>query len=131
MTVNASPYEVEKNNYRLELARKRAQETGLPLMYVNQCGGQDELVFDGASFVVSESGNRILQAEEFVEDIHHTVWEKTIHGGHWLCLTDTLYETHEGADAVYQAVMTGLRDYVAKNGFPGVIIGMSGGIDSA
>lgn len=131
LTVNASPYEVKKNNYRLELAKERAQETGLPLVYVNQCGGQDELVFDGASFVVSESGNRILQAEEFVEDIHHTVWEKTIDGEHWLCLTDTLYETHEGADAVYQAVMTGLRDYVAKNGFPGVIIGMSGGIDSA
>lgn len=131
LTVNASPYEVEKNNQRTELAHDRVKETGLPLIYVNQCGGQDELVFDGASFVMNESGTVIMQAEEFVEDIHHTVWEKTKDRNHWLCLTNTSYPLHKGADAVYQAVMTGLRDYVAKNGFPGVIIGMSGGIDSA
>lgn len=131
IVVNASPFEAAKNARRLDLARQRVKETGLPLIYVNQCGGQDELVFDGASFVLSEQGRLILQAEEFVEDIHHTVWEKSPGGKHWLCSTDNVTPTHEGADAIYQAVMIGLRDYMSKNGFPGAIIGLSGGIDSA
>lgn len=130
ISVNASPYEVTKNAQRLVQARGRIQETGLPLIYLNQCGGQDELVFDGASFVLNEAGNLMLQAKEFDEDVHHTVWERT-DNGHWLCTTDTIYPVHGETEAVYLALMTGLRDYVGKNGFPGVIIGMSGGIDSA
>ncbi len=130
ISVNASPYEAEKNHIRLDHARSRVKETGLPLIYVNQCGGQDELVFDGASFVLNENGQVIVQAEEFVEDIHHTNWEWR-ETGHWLCGTDALIPIHNGADAIYQALVIGLRDYVVKNGFPGVLIGMSGGIDSA
>ncbi len=130
ISVNASPYETTKHNQRLELAKARTGETGLPLIYVNQCGGQDELVFDGASFVMNEGGTVILQADEFAEDIQHTVWEKT-NNGHFLCATNALTPTHEGNEAIYQALVTGLRDYVTKNGFSGVIIGMSGGIDSA
>ena len=80
-------------------------------------------------FILNEGGRLILQAEEFAEDIHHTIWEKN--AGPWLCLTDTIHERHEPDEAIYQALMTGLRDYVTKNGFPGVLIGMSGGIDSA
>ena len=130
IVLNASPYEVAKNEQRLERARTRVSETNLPLLYINQCGGQDELVFDGASFVLNEGGQMVLQAEEFVEDIHHTVWEKAP-AGPWLCLTDKILLTHQAPEAIYQAIMIGLRDYVTKNGFPGVIIGLSGGIDSA
>ncbi len=130
ISVNASPYEVEKNDVRRDHARNRAQENGLPLICVNQCGGQDELVFDGASFIVNESGQTVLQAEEFVEDIHHTHWEWR-ETGHWLCTTAATHPLHAGEDAIYQALVIGLRDYVTKNGFPGVLIGLSGGIDSA
>lgn len=129
ISVNASPYEITKHDQRMKIARARVKETGLPLIYVNQCGGQDEIIFDGASFVLNEQGDVILQAEEFVEDIHHTAWHRT--GSHWLCSTDTNHPPHEKIEAIYQAVMIALRDYVSKNGFPGVLIGMSGGVDSA
>lgn len=129
IAVNASPYDMEKHERRTAAARARVQETGLPLVYVNQCGGQDDLVFDGASFVMNEAGRLVVQAEEFAEDVHHTVWEKA--GGHWLCGTDAVSPVHGRTEAVYQAAMTGLRDYVLKNGFPGVLVGLSGGIDSA
>lgn len=127
---NASPYESKKHDTRLTHASARARETGLPLIYVNQCGGQDEVVFDGASFVMNAGGNVIVQAEEFVEHIHHTTWEKNP-GGPFLCLTDTIHPRHEETEGIYQAVMTGLRDYVHKNGFTGVLLGLSGGVDSA
>jgi len=130
ISVNASPYEITKHGQRLDRARARVNETKLPLIYVNQAGGQDELVFDGASFILNENADIIMQAEEFVEDIQHVVWEQTP-TGHWLCGSTTITPTHETTEAIYQAVMTGLRDYVTKNGFPGVIIGLSGGIDSA
>ncbi len=129
ISINASPYEVTKHDQRMKIAKARVKETGLPLIYVNQCGGQDEIVFDGASFVLNERGDVILQAEEFVEDTHHTAWNRA--GAHWLCSTDTLHPTHEKTEAIYQAVTIALRDYVSKNGFPGVLIGMSGGVDSA
>lgn len=130
ISVNASPFDFEKAEQRLEIAQSRVKETGLPLIYVNQCGGQDELVFDGASFVLNEAGKTVLQAEEFVTDIHHTVWKKA-EKDHWLCETGTLHPLHEDVEAIYQALVIGLRDYVSKCGFPGVIIGLSGGIDSA
>jgi NAD+ synthase len=128
--VNGSPFDYLKQNIRQELAQKRAQETGLPILYVNQCGGQDELVFDGGSFATNESGTVIFEAEQFIEDTHITQWTKN-DGGHFLCLSEnnaTFYDKHH---AIYQALVTGLRDYVVKNGFSGVLIGMSGGIDSA
>ncbi len=130
VVVNASPYEVTKSDQRLELARARVHETDLPLIYVNQVGGQDELVFDGASFILNDKGDLILQAEEFVEDVNHSAWKKTP-AGQWLCLTDKITPLHNKPEAIYQAVMTGLRDYVTKNGFSGIILGLSGGIDSA
>lgn len=129
ISINASPYEITKHDQRMKIAKARVKENGLPLIYVNQCGGQDEIIFDGASFVLNEHGDALLQAEEFVEDIHHTIWNRA--GAHWLCSTDTHHPTHEKTEAIYQAVMIALRDYVSKNGFPGVLIGMSGGVDSA
>jgi NAD+ synthase len=127
---NASPYEAVKHDTRITLARDRTQETGLPLIYINLWGGQDEIVFDGASFVMNAGGTVIVQAEEFAEDIHHTIWEKNP-GGVFLCLTDTTHPRHEETESIYQVVMTGLRDYVHKNGFTGVLLGLSGGVDSA
>ncbi len=129
IALNASPFEFDKNHLRLEQARSRAIETALPLIYVNQCGGQDELVFDGASFILDKSGKLVLQAKEFTEDVQHTSWQKTAEG--WQCATKVITPILKDEEAIYQALVTGLRDYVNKNGFPGVIIGMSGGIDSA
>lgn len=130
IVVNASPYETGKLDQRLEITAARVKETGLPLIYVNQVGGQDEIVFDGASFILNEEGRIILRAEEFAPDVINTVWEKTP-TGQWLCATGEIKRHREGPEAIYHAVMLGLRDYVTKNGFPGIVLGMSGGIDSA
>ena len=127
---NASPFHIRKYDMRMDAAQARVRETDLPLIYVNQCGGQDDLVFDGASFILNESGNLMLQAAHFAEDTHHTIWERAA-SGHWLCSTETIAPLPGHDQLIYQAAMTGLRDYVTKNGFPGVLIGMSGGIDSA
>lgn len=131
IVVNASPYATGKNKTRVELAAKRCTENSLPLIYVNQCGGQDELVFDGASFAMNESGNLIMQADIFTEQTHQMNWAKSAKG-HWLCDAEPLErERHDPLEEIYMALMTGLRDYVDKNGFPGVILGLSGGVDSA
>jgi len=126
---NGSPFEVGKLHQRLALARERASETRLPLVYVNQVGGQDELVFDGGSFVINGDGTLARHLPLFQESIVLTRWRHE--NGSLVC---------EGADdgtepprssAIYSAMMVGLRDYVVKNRFPGVVLGMSGGIDSA
>jgi NAD+ synthase len=128
IVTNASPFEKGKHAKRLRIARERAAQTGLPLIYVNQCCGQDDLVFDGGSFVLNEKGLPVFEGERFAEAIYHTTWEQTP-TGHWLCAAPESVEPPE--NEVYQAAMLALRDYVTKNGFPGVILGMSGGIDSA
>jgi NAD+ synthase len=130
IVVNASPFEVDKLEHRQDLARRRVSETGLPLIYLNQWGGQDELVFDGASFVMSAGGDILMQANSFADDICSTLWEKR-NGGPWLCGAGPLPERKDRLDSLYTALVTGLRDYVGKNGFNGVLIGLSGGIDSA
>lgn len=129
IVINGSPFEHGKQNYRLALARGRVQETGLPLVYVNQTGGQDELVFEGSSFVMDSSGKVCAQARAWEEDLLFTSWhtgqEKlSPEGGPRTALP-------EGEAAVYHALVTGLRDYVVKNGFDQVLLGLSGGIDSA
>lgn len=127
---NGSPYHIGKKDIRTAHAYARTEETGLPLIYVNQVGGQDDLVFDGGSFAMNETGQIIVQAACFTEDIHPTIWEKN-EGGHFLSLSDTLPAKIEDSEEVYAACVLAVRDYVTKNGFPGVLIGMSGGIDSA
>jgi NAD+ synthase len=129
ISINASPYEEDKLEKRMSLARARTQETGLPIIYVNEMAGQDELVFDGASFALGSDGNVRVQLPAFLEDISVTHWRRGNAG--WLCEDGEIVEQPAGASGMYQALARGLRDYVNKNYFPGVLIGLSGGIDSA
>jgi NAD+ synthase len=126
---NGSPFEVEKSQRRLHLVRDRVAESGLPLVYVNQVGGQDELVFDGGSFVVNAGGELACVLPPWEETTQITRWERQGRG--LRCEGHAVWREEPRLQAVYQAMMLGLRDYVRKNGFPGVVLGMSGGIDSA
>jgi NAD+ synthase len=127
--INSSPYESDKTDERLNLAVARVSETGLPMVYVNQVGGQDELVFDGASFVLDAGHKLTFQAPAYQSHVALTQW--TRNGEAWECAVGEIEKHPEGLEAIYRAMMLGLRDYVGKNGFPGVLIGLSGGIDSA
>jgi NAD+ synthase len=126
---NGSPYWMDKQGQRYSIARARIAETELPLAYVNQVGGQDELVFDGASFVLNADGILAVQMPAWEEALAVTEWRQD--GKRWRCLPQPLAEIEQGDAANYLACVTGLRDYVEKNGFPGVVLGLSGGIDSA
>ncbi|HZA67052.1 MAG TPA: NAD+ synthase [Geminicoccaceae bacterium] len=127
---NGSPYEADKQDVRMNLAVARVTETGLPLIYCNQVGGQDELVFDGASFVLNADRRLAAQAKAFEEDLLITRWRRG-KDGIWACVDGRITPPVEGLEAVYRAMCLGLRDYVGKNGFPGVALALSGGIDSA
>ncbi len=129
VVINGSPFEADKVGVRLSLAVARAGETGLPLVYVNQIGGQDELVFDGASFVVGADRSLMALAPAFEPAVTPTVWTRTADG--WDAAQGPLSDEPGEREAVYRAMTLGVRDYVDKNGFPGVIVGLSGGIDSA
>lgn len=125
---NGSPYARDKNDVRLSVAVARVTESGLPLVYLNQVCGQDELVFDGASFVLNGDLSLAAQLPAFEESV--VTLRFTRNGDDWRC-TGPVAEQPEGDKADYAACVLGLRDYVAKNGFPGVLLGISGGIDSA
>jgi NAD+ synthase len=129
IALNGSPFDWTKPDVRLNKAVARITETGLPLLYLNQVGGQDELVFDGASFVLNADCSLALQLPAWEEAVVLSEWERTASG--WRCLPGAHAPIEEGDQAAYQACVLGLRDYVEKNGFPGVILGLSGGIDSA
>ena len=129
IAINGSPFESDKGDTRLNLAVARIGETELPLIYVNQVGGQDELVFDGASFALNADNGLAAQAPAFEESILLTRWTRQSDG--WHCAPAARASLPEGHAATYRAMTLGLRDYVGKNGFPGVLIGLSGGIDSA
>jgi len=124
-----SPFELEKHGERQVSARLRVAESGLPLVFCNQICGQDELVFDGASYVLDANGQPVLQLAAWQEVERLTVWARTPEG--LSCKTSHNMTLQNGMAAMYQAMMLGLRDYVQKNRFPGVILGLSGGIDSA
>jgi NAD+ synthase len=126
--INGSPYERDKVDVRMNYAVARVTETELPLIYVNQVGGQDELVFDGGSFVLGADRRMAAAAKQFVEDLVLTEWTRGADG--WSCVADDTATWVEGSERIYQAMVLGLRDYVNKNGFPGVVLGLSGGIDS-
>ncbi len=160
---NGSPFEIGKTHIRLQNAQSRVKESGLPLLYINQVGGQDELVFDGASFVLDQQGKVLTQLPSHEEYVTTTIWEKYPHPhpnplprgegikeksalpplplgeargegttDFWICKScETSHTPYSGSEAIYQTLVLGLRDYVDKNGFPGVLLGMSGGIDSA
>src|SRR3989440_9665317 len=125
---NGSPYARDKGDIRLSIAVARVTESSLPLIYLNQVGGQDELVFDGASFVLNSDLSVAAQLPAFEESVTTLRWTKSEAG--WRC-AGPIATILEGDKADYAACVLGLRDYVAKNGFPGVLLGISGGIDSA
>jgi len=129
IVLNGSPFEFDKPDIRLDLARARTAESRRPLAYVNLVGGQDELVFDGDSFVIDASGAVMARLDSWDERLLLTHWRAR--GGAWACEPALVATRPAGPEAVYRALVTGLRDYVDKNGFPGIVLGMSGGIDSA
>ncbi|HWL46454.1 MAG TPA: NAD+ synthase [Sphingomonadaceae bacterium] len=126
---NGSPYEIDKDDLRLVLARSRVEECRLPLAYLNRVGGQDELVFDGSSFVLDGDGKVVHQLPDWAEEERLTVWTKTETG--WHCAPGAIATLDPHPADLYHAMVVGLRDYVTRNRFPGVVLGLSGGIDSA
>ena len=126
---NGSPYWRDKTAHRLNIAVSRVVEAGLPLVYLNQLGGQDELVFDGASFVLNGDRSVGAQLPAFEECVTLTHWRRE--AGGWRCVDGPRATVVEGDEGDYAACVLGLRDYVDKNRFPGVVLGLSGGIDSA
>jgi NAD+ synthase len=126
---NGSPFDWPKPDQRMNVAVARATETGLPLVYLNQVGGQDELVFDGASFVLNADRSLAVQLPAWEEALVVTEWRKE--GAGWRCAPGPRALLPEKDAAAYHACVLGLRDYVEKNGFPSVVLGLSGGIDSA
>jgi NAD+ synthase len=125
---NGSPYARDKGDLRLSIAVARVTESGLPLIYLNQIGGQDELVFDGASFALNADLSVAAQLPAIEENITTLRWSKSESG--WRC-AGPVAAIVDGDKGDYAACVLGLRDYVVKNGFPGVLLGVSGGIDSA
>ncbi len=129
LVLNGSPFRHGVADQRLNVIVPRVKETGLPLVYANQVGGQDELVFDGASLALNGDCSLAFQLSPFSEAVVTTQWRRS--GDTWRCDNGPKIAALEGNAADYTACVLGLRDYVNKNGFPGVVIGLSGGIDSA
>jgi NAD+ synthase len=126
---NGSPYELDKDDIRQAMVRSRCRTTGLPLAYVNRVGGQDEVVFDGSSFVMHPDGEVVVQMPDWQESLLVTEWQRL--DDNWRCTTRDLHVLDAYPEDIYHAMMVGLADYVGRNGFPGVLLGLSGGIDSA
>jgi NAD+ synthase len=128
VVLNGSPYALDKWDQRLHLAVERVTETRLPMVYVNQVGGQDELVFDGGSFVLNTDRTLRARCADWYSALQVTNWQRE--GDDWVCEQGETVAPEDSLSSIYSAMMLGLRDYVEKNHFPGVLIGMSGGIDS-
>ncbi len=126
---NGSPFDRPKASRRMNVAVARVVETGLPLVYLNQVGGQDELVFDGASFVLNGNRKLAVQLPAWQSGVVLTYWQRDSDG--WSCEAGDIARVGSGDGAAYHACVLGLRDYVNKNGFPSVVLGLSGGVDSA
>ena len=127
---NGSPWQIDKEDLRTSVVVSRVVETGLAMLYVNQVGGQDELAFDGGSFVLNADRSLAVRCASWREQVVLTEWTRGA-DDRWSCVPGEVVAPQEGLAAIYQAMVLGLRDYVNKNGFPGVILGLSGGIDSA
>jgi NAD+ synthase (glutamine-hydrolysing) len=129
IVINGSPFEVRSQENRESVVRARVAEVGIPVVYVNHVGGQDELVFDGGSFVMSADGDVVCRARSFEESMHTLV----LNGGAAGVVPERghIAQADGKAATIYRALVKGTRDYVMNHGFPGVIIGLSGGIDSA
>jgi NAD+ synthase len=129
LSINGSPYEHGKQATRLNLAVARVVETGLPFVFLGQVCGQDELVFEGASFVLNADRSLAVQMPFFEETVRLTVWRRE--GDRLVCDPQKLPPEPDPLELIYRSMMLGLADYVRKNRFPGVLLGLSGGIDSA
>jgi NAD+ synthase len=129
LSINASPFEDGKQDRRITLAVERVFETGLPYIFAALTGGQDEIVYDGASFILNADRTLALQLPYFEESLTLTTW--TRQNNILTCAPHPLPPAPDRLDLIYRSMMTGLRDYVTKNNFPGIILGLSGGIDSA
>ena len=129
VNLNASPYHAGKGFEREVLLEQRASETGLPVVYVNLVGGQDELVFDGGSLVLDAQGRVVQRAPSCVEGLYAV--DFSIDAGSLMPLPGECAPHLETEESIYRVLVLGVRDYITKNGFPGVVIGLSGGIDSA
>ena len=126
---NASPFELGKQRQREEELRRRARAAGVPLVYVNLVGGQDELVFDGGSLVVNPDGRVAVRAPNFEENLYPV--DFSVSGGRLAALPGSVHIDESEEQSIYRAIVLGVRDYAAKNQFKGAIVGLSGGIDSA
>ena len=126
---NGSPFRRTADEERTAVAKARVAETGLPMIYVNQVGGQDELVFDGGSFALQADGDLCMSLPTFETALALSTWRREASG--WLCVEAPMTPWPSGPEESYRAMVLGLRDYVTKTGFPGVILGLSGGVDSA
>jgi NAD+ synthase len=130
ISTNGSPYEIDKDQRRLDLVfAARVEETGLPVLFLNRVGGQDELVFDGCSFVLNADGEEVHRLPDWTEELRVTHWMRTVSG--WVCDAGDLAKWEDHPADIYSAMVLALRDYVDTNRFPGVVLGLSGGIDSA
>ena len=126
---NGSPYYRAKIDVRHQVVIRQVIETGLPMIYANQLGGQDELIFDGASFAIGADKTLAFQMSQFEDAVDVTTWK--LKDDIWVCSEGPMSKIPEREEADYRACMLGLRDYVNKNGFKNVVLGLSGGIDSA
>ncbi len=127
LVVNSSPFEVSKYEERLKVASYRVNENNVPLVYVNQVGGQDELIFDGASFVLNAQGEMVFAMPAFEEQLAYLEYS----AAGFSAVSATSYYPELVEARLYNALVLALRDYIGKNGFKGVVLGLSGGIDSA
>jgi NAD+ synthase (glutamine-hydrolysing) len=130
LVMNASPFHIGKGGERMARMADRARAVGLPLVYAHMVGGQDEVVFDGASFAVDASGALVARAASFQESVFPVQVERPAAGGPLKLGGAIAHERSPEAD-LWDALVMGVRDYIGKNGFPGVLLGLSGGIDSA
>lgn len=127
LSLNASPYEITKADTRRRITGDRVRETGLPLLYLNIVGGQDEIVFDGGSFVTDAQGNEIARLKQHEADLGIVRWD----GGALDASAIPGRPRQSREESMYHTLVLGLRDYIGKTGLPGAILGLSGGIDSA
>jgi NAD+ synthase (glutamine-hydrolysing) len=131
LVLNASPYEMHKQRAREDVARRRALDVGLPIVYCNLVGGQDELVFDGQSFVMDAEGRVTQRATAFEASLEQVEFRRAAPGAALVPVAGRIAPELADEESVYRALVSGVRGYVGKTGFPGVVLGLSGGIDSA
>jgi NAD+ synthase (glutamine-hydrolysing) len=129
VAINGSPYEMDSQSQREDVVRQRIREIGIPAIYLNMVGGQDELVFDGGSFAMDRTGEVVFRGAAFKEELYCI--ELAADGAAVVPQAANVVPPLPKEQSVYEALVCGTRDYVGKHGFPGVVIGLSGGIDSA